>query len=88
MPAVAQTPTYVPSARYYGTATVLGLPAPANVSILAQGTGGAVCGSGYVIPSGGYYSVDIQPVSPCVGAISFLVNGQLADQLAHRAISD
>jgi len=79
-PAVAQTPTYVPAARYYGSATVLGQPAPGNVPILAQGIGGAFCGSGYVAPFGGYYSVDIQPSSPCAGAISFLVNGQLADQ--------
>jgi hypothetical protein len=80
IPAQAQTPAYVPSARYYGSATVLGLPAPGNAAILAQGIGGAVCGSGYVSPYGGQYSVDIQPSSPCTGPITFLVNGQLADQ--------
>ena len=66
-PVQAQTPAFVPSARYYGSATVLGLPAPGNASILAQGIAGAVCGSGYVAPFGGAYSVDIQPSSPCTG---------------------
>jgi hypothetical protein len=81
----AQTPPFVPAARFYGSATVFGAPAPASASVLAQGSSGAVCGSGWVAPYGGYYSLDIQPSSPCSGPISFYVNGAQADEISSAA---
>jgi hypothetical protein len=80
--ASAQIPPFVPAARFYGSATVYGVPAPASASLLAQGTSGAVCGSGSIAPYGGYYSLDVQPSSPCAGPISFFINGAQADQIS------
>jgi hypothetical protein len=83
--ASAQIPPFVPAARFYGSATVYGAPVPASASILAQGTSGAVCGSAAVAPYGGYYSLDVQPSSPCSGPISFFINGAQADQVSSAA---
>jgi hypothetical protein len=77
--ASAQSPTYVPAARYYGSVNAYGPPPAGSGTVTAQGIGGAFCGSGSIYFDGSY-SLDIQASSACSGTITFFVNGQPANQ--------
>jgi hypothetical protein len=76
----AQAPPLVPAARYYGSATINGQPAPYGASVTAQTPGGIICGSGFVAGYDGSYSLDLQPYGGCGGTVVFVINGQTADQ--------
>src|SRR5712692_8056816 len=71
-------PSGVPSARFFGSATVSGSAASSGTTVTAS-IGGVACGFGTV--SAGQYFVDVQAISGCItpgSAVSFMVGGQAA----------
>lgn len=80
LPAGAQSPPQIPAARFFGTLTIGGIPAPLGTSVVAESTvSGSLCGSGAVSSAGSYF-FDVQPYGGCAAGVVFLVNGQRADQ--------
>src|SRR5579875_2661934 len=73
-------PAAVPSARFSGTVTLNGQPAPTGATVVAS-IGGVACGFGTV--TNGSYIVDIQAIAGCTtpgATVSFTVNGVAASQ--------
>lgn len=78
----AQVPLLVPATRFYGTATVNGVPATIGSTVTAQSlASGATCGTGSVADTSGSYSIDVRASFDCLGGFSFVINGQAADEL-------
>src|SRR5579875_652373 len=72
-------PAQVPTARFFGTVTLNGAPAPNGATVVAS-IGGVACGFG-TVTNGSYY-VDIQYIQGCMtpgASVSFTVNGSAAN---------
>jgi len=71
----------IPLGEYFGSVIINGQSPPAGTTVEAVSPSGAACGTGSVAAHSGSYALVIEGDGDC-GNVTFLVNGQQADQQA------